>query len=106
LRNIQYLKKNSVVVLNTTTVMPYTVYLGQSGYPPPDEIINGIRKLPACHHSGCQQDGGRAGSLQAANLVMLGALFGSGLMPIDQQCAKDAIAGRFNENGCHQLQGL
>ncbi len=39
LRNIHFLAKNSVVVLNTTTVMPYTVYLGQSGYPTSDEIV-------------------------------------------------------------------
>ncbi len=33
LRNIQYLAKDGVVVLNSRQVYPYTVFLGQSGYP-------------------------------------------------------------------------
>jgi indolepyruvate ferredoxin oxidoreductase beta subunit len=96
LRNIQYLAKNGVVVLNTTTVMPYTVYLGKSGYPTSNEIINGLKKVTdriiTLDASGLAKE---AGSLQAANVVMLGALFGTGLMPVPEQCAKEAILGRF-----------
>ena len=98
IRNIQYLAKNSVVVLNTTTVMPFTVYLGKSGYPSPDQIVNQLKEVTnriiTLDASALAKE---AGSLQAANVVMLGALFGSGLMPIDQQHAKDAIASRFNQ---------
>jgi indolepyruvate ferredoxin oxidoreductase beta subunit len=36
-----------------------------------------------------------AGSLQAANVVMLGALFGTGLVPIKVETAKEAILARF-----------
>ncbi len=96
LRNIQYLAKNSVVVLNTTTVLPYTVYLGSSGYPESEAIINGLRKVTdrviTLDASGMAQ---QAGSLQAANVVMLGALFGTGLMPIKDETAKEAILSRF-----------
>ena len=96
LRNIQYLAKNSVVVLNTTTVMPYTVYLGQSGYPTKDQIIEKLRKVTdriiSLDASGLAKE---AGSLQAANVVMLGALFGTGLMPVKDETAKEAILSRF-----------
>ena len=96
LRNIQYLAKNSVVVLNTTTVLPYTVYLGSSGYPESEAIISGLRKVTdrviTLDASGMAQ---QAGSLQAANVVMLGALFGTGLMPIKDETAKEAILSRF-----------
>lgn len=96
LRNIQYLAKNGVVVLNTTTVMPYTVYLGKSGYPTSDQIINGLKKVTdriiTMDASGLAKE---AGSAQAANVVMLGALFGSGLVPIPEECAKEAILNRF-----------
>jgi indolepyruvate ferredoxin oxidoreductase beta subunit len=96
LRNIQYLAKNSVVVLNTTTVMPYTVYLGQSGYPKPDEIMAKLKKVTdriiTLDASGLAKE---AGSLQAANVVMLGALFGTGLMPVEDKFAKEAILSRF-----------
>ena len=98
IRNIQYLAKNSVVVLNTTTVRPFTYYLGTSGYPTSEEIIAQLKKVTGriitLDATGLARE---AGSIQAANVVMLGALFGSGLMPIDRQFAKDAIASRFNE---------
>ena len=96
LRNIQYLAKNSVVVLNTTTIMPYTVYLGQSGYPNREDIIQQLRKVTdriiTLDASSLAK---RAGSLQAANVVMLGALFGTGLMPVKDETAKEAILARF-----------
>lgn len=98
LRNINFLAKNSVVVLNTTTVKPFTYYLGMSDYPTSDAIVNQLREVTdriiTLDASGIAKE---AGSLQAANVVMLGALFGSGLMPIDQKFAKEAIAARFNE---------
>jgi indolepyruvate ferredoxin oxidoreductase beta subunit len=96
LRNIQYLAKNSVVVLNTTTVLPYTVYLGKSGYPTRDEIIDKLREITdriiTLDASGLAR---QAGSLQAANVIMLGALFGTGLMPIKPEIAKEVILSRF-----------
>jgi indolepyruvate ferredoxin oxidoreductase beta subunit len=96
LRSIQYLAKNSVVVLNTTTVMPYTVYLGQSKYPAQDAIIKKLREVTdriiTLDASGLAKE---AGSLQAANVVMLGALFGTGLMPVKVETAKEAILSRF-----------
>jgi indolepyruvate ferredoxin oxidoreductase beta subunit len=96
LRNINYLAKNSVVVLNTTTVLPYTVYLGKSGYPTQDQIIEKLRKVTdriiTLDASGLAKE---AGSLQAANVVMLGSLFGTGLMPVKEETAKEAILARF-----------
>ena len=96
LRNIQYLAKNSVVVLNTTTVMPFTVYLGKSGYPTQEQIIKKLQEVTdriiTLDASGVAKE---AGSLQAANVVMLGALFGTGLMPIKDETAKEAILSRF-----------
>jgi indolepyruvate ferredoxin oxidoreductase beta subunit len=96
LRNINYLARNSVVVLNTTTVLPYTVYLGKSGYPTQDQIIEKLQKVTdriiTMNASGLAKE---AGSLQAANVVMLGALFGTGLLPITEDIAKEAILARF-----------
>jgi indolepyruvate ferredoxin oxidoreductase beta subunit len=96
LRNINYLAKNSVVVLNTTTVMPYTVYLGKSGYPTFEQIIGKLKKVTdriiTLDASGLAKE---AGSLQAANVVMLGALFGTGLLPVKGETAKEAILARF-----------
>lgn len=96
LRNIQYLAKNSVVVLNTSAVLPYTVYLGKSKYPAQEDIIKKLQKIT---DRIIMLDAGsmakQAGSAQAANVVMLGALFGTGLIPISDAVAKETILARF-----------
>lgn len=96
LRNIHYLAKNSVVVLNSTTVFPYTVYLGQSGYPEQEKILAKLREVT---DNVIMLDASKiareAGSLQAANVVMMGALFGSGMVPIKPETAKSVVEARF-----------
>jgi indolepyruvate ferredoxin oxidoreductase, beta subunit len=96
LRNIQYLVKNGVVVLNSRTVLPFTVFLGKSGYPGLKEIQAGLgkvtKKIITLDAAALAQ---QAGSLQAANVVMLGALFGTGLMLVSMETAKAVISGRF-----------
>ena len=96
LRNIQYIAKNSVVVLNTTKVLPYTVHLGKSKYPESNKILDKLQmvtnRVISLDASSIAKD---AGSLQATNVVMLGALFGTGLMPISEKFAKESILSRF-----------
>jgi indolepyruvate ferredoxin oxidoreductase beta subunit len=96
LRNIQYLVKGGVVVLNSRTVLPFTVFLGKSGYPSLKEIQDGLGKVTdkviTLDATAIAQ---AAGSLQSANVVMLGALYGTGLMPMSVESAKASILGRF-----------
>jgi indolepyruvate ferredoxin oxidoreductase beta subunit len=96
LRNIQYLTKGGVVVLNSQTVLPFTVFLGKSTYPSIQEIEKGLKKVTdkiiTMDASALAQ---QAGSLQSANVVMLGALYGTGLVPMSIETAKAVILGRF-----------
>jgi indolepyruvate ferredoxin oxidoreductase beta subunit len=96
IRNIQYLSKSSVVVLNSTTVMPFTVYLGQSSYPSLEAILDSLHRVTdrviTLDASAIAQE---SGSLQSTNVVMLGALYGTGLIPIDLEVAKAVILSRF-----------
>jgi indolepyruvate ferredoxin oxidoreductase beta subunit len=96
LRNIQYLAKNGVVVLNAQKVLPFTVFLGRSGYPDIKQIEAGLKKVTnriiTLDAAALAQ---QAGSLQSANVVMLGALYGTGLVPMSVETAKAAILGRF-----------
>ena len=45
LRNIQYLNKNSIVVLNIRKVIPATVSMGKSIYPQIEQIISKLREV-------------------------------------------------------------
>lgn len=96
LRNMHYLTKDSVVVLNTREVKPFTFYLRQSGYPSQEAMIKNLkevaREVITLDATELAQE---AGSAQSANVVMLGALYGTGLMPISDQSVKEVITGRF-----------
>lgn len=96
LRHIGYLSGSSLVILNTRPTIPFTVSLGQSDYPRLDRILE---KLNAAAARVVQLDAleiaEEAGSLLATNIVMLGALFGTGLLPIDTATIKEAIEARF-----------
>jgi indolepyruvate ferredoxin oxidoreductase beta subunit len=96
LRNIQYLSKSSLVVVNSRKVMPFTVFLGQSSYPDLEEILDKLHKVSdRVVTLEATQLAKESGSLQSANVVMLGALFGTGLIPIKTDTAKAVIQARF-----------
>ncbi len=96
LRNVTYLSKSSLVILNTAATIPFTVSLGKSKYPGLDEILGKLSqasgrvvKLDAV------QLAQQAGSLLTTNTVMLGALFGSEQLPINIETIKESIQARF-----------
>jgi indolepyruvate ferredoxin oxidoreductase beta subunit len=96
LRNIHYLSKSSLVVVNSREVMPFTVFLGRSGYPSLEEILAKLNKITdRVVTLEATQLAEKAGNLQSVNVVMLGALFGTGLMPVKAETAKAVIQARF-----------
>lgn len=96
LRNITYLSKSSLVILNTRKVIPFTVFIGQSGYPSLEEILARLGKVSQKVITlDASQVAQEAGSLLSANVVMLGALFGTGRMPIKAATVKEMIQQRF-----------
>ena len=96
LRNINYLSKSSLVVLNSREVRPFTVFLGQSGYPSLEAILAKLNQIVGRVVTlDAALIAEEAGSLQSANMVMLGALFGTGLMPIKTETVQAVIQARF-----------
>jgi len=96
LRNITYLGKSSLVILNSQTIVPFTVSLGESSYPSLKIITD---KLKGIARKVVMLDAiklaAEAGNPLAANIAMLGALFGTGQMPIKIETIKDVIQTRF-----------
>jgi len=93
LRNIQYLNSNTTVIMNTIKVIPATVSMGKSSYPDIEVIKTEVQavagRVITLDAVGLAV---QAGNRQASNVVMLGALFGSGKMPIKAETIKEAIA--------------
>ncbi len=96
LRNIIYLSKSSLVVLNTRAVVPFTVFLDKSGYPSLEEVLGKLNKASdKVITLDAAQIAEEAGSLLSTNIVMLGALFGAERMPIEIESIKAVIEARF-----------
>ena len=96
LRNSVHLSPSSTVILNTETIVPFTVPLGQSTYPDLDEIVARLNKISSRIISiNAKKMAIEAGSAQSANMVMLGSAFGAGQLPIKLETVKDAIQARF-----------
>ena len=96
LRNISYLNKSSIVIMNIRKVVPSSVSLGKSAYPALEQITDKlnsvVRQVVTMDATQLAQ---QAGNIQTANVVMLGALFGSGQMPIKEETIKAALQSRL-----------
>lgn len=96
LRHVSYLSSAGLAILNTTPIVPFTVSLGQSSYPRLEQILEKLNSMASKVITlDAAQIAQEAGSLLAANIVMLGALFGLELLPIKRATMKEAIEARF-----------
>ena len=93
LRALKKCNKKTVVITNTHPLPPFTVSTGQGTYPPVDNILNMIqnkaKKVIAFDGNAMAS---RAGNPLSLNMVMLGALIGSGSIPIGAEDMKKVIS--------------
>ncbi len=93
LRALGKCNKDTIVITNTHPLPPFTVSVGQGVYPPMDEIMGLIRakagKVIALDGNAMAKEAGNPLSL---NMVMLGALIGSGSIPVGAEDMKKTIS--------------
>lgn len=93
LRALSKCNKDTIVITNTHPLPPFTVSVGQGVYPPVDEIMGLIRakvgKVIALDGNALAAEAGNPLSL---NMVMLGALIGSGAIPVGAEDMKKTIS--------------
>lgn len=93
LRLLNRCSKDTVVITNTRPFPPFTVSIGQGSYPPVSEILDLLTKKAARVIS---VDGNalaeKAGNPLSLNMVMLGALIGSGTVPISADRLRQTIS--------------
>jgi indolepyruvate ferredoxin oxidoreductase beta subunit len=93
LRGLGKCNRNTVVITNTAFLPPFTVSIGQGAYPGLEEIMSLIKsrvdRVIALDGSALAEEAGNPLSL---NMVMLGALIGSGTIPIGQEEMKHTIS--------------
>ena len=90
--------RGTVVITNTRPLPPFTVSVGQGKYPPVDEVLDliykKVRKVIALNGNELAEEAGNPLSL---NMVMLGALIGSGEIPVTAEIMKETISNSTNK---------
>jgi len=92
LRALAKCNKDTVIITNTHPLPPFTVAIGQGKYPSVEESLGLIRdkagKVIAVEGSVLAR---KAGNPLSLNMVMLGALIGSGTIPVSADDMKKTI---------------
>ena len=95
LRAIGNCNANTVVITNLAPLMPYTVNIGQGVYPDLKELQNLIRgktaKLIAFNAASLAKE---AGNPLSVNMVLLGALTQTGVLPLSVDEVKKAMGSK------------
>ncbi len=93
LRALNKCNKNTVVITNIRPLPPFTVAIGQGVYPDIDKsldlIRDNVRSLIALDGDELAE---KAGNPLSLNMVMLGALVGSKVIPLDEDILKETIS--------------
>ena len=94
LRILNKCNKKTLVITNAQPLPPFTVAVGQGKYPPVDEILDKVTKKVGKVVSLNGNDlAEKAGNVLSLNMVMLGALIGTGATPVTEEVMKKIVAG-------------
>ncbi len=92
LRALSKCNADTVVITNLAPLMPFTVNIGQGVYPELNELQELIRrktaKLIAFNAADLAKE---AGNVLAVNMVLLGALIQTGVLPLTAENVKEAM---------------
>lgn len=102
LRALNRCNKESTIITNITPIVPFTVELGQAEYPDVDHWIGfmeeNYKKVIAYDAASAAKE---AGTPKALNVVLLGTLIATGLVPVSvermKQTIKEKVKPKFVE---------
>jgi indolepyruvate ferredoxin oxidoreductase beta subunit len=96
LREIQLIKKDGCVVMSSHVQYPVAVSMGQAEYPTHESILHAIKEFTDhIIEFDAMNIALDSGSSHALNMVMFGAIIGTGLVPINKDSALRAIRESF-----------
>jgi len=96
LREITRMKENGHVLMSSHIQYPVSVSMGKAEYPALDEITSNIEKLTSnITEINAMDLAKEAGSSRAMNMVLLGAIVATDLLPITKETAIDVVRKKF-----------
>ena len=93
----QFGKQDTVVITNSRPVYSSDVSSGKATYPDMDELLQAIKRFSAKSTVVDATDEAlKMGSSIFTNIIMLGALIGADLLPVDKESIVEVLADRFH----------
>lgn len=98
LREVQAVAEDGCVLMNSHIQYPVAVSMGKAEYLPHEEIINTIKQFTTqILEIDAMNLAKQAGSSMSMNMVMLGAILGTGIVPIERDTAIEVVRTAFPE---------
>jgi indolepyruvate ferredoxin oxidoreductase beta subunit len=91
LRYIDYTNKNTKIITDVTPVIPFTVSVGMEKYPPVDEVFKEIENYAKLYKVDATKIAREAGAIITKNIVMLGSLAATEVLPFDKDILLETI---------------
>ncbi|UCF08613.1 MAG: indolepyruvate oxidoreductase subunit beta [Thermoplasmata archaeon] len=101
LRNVRFMDKGAVVIINTASVIPVSVSAGEGTYPDIREIEDAIGgRCANIHTFDATSLAQEAGDPITMNVVMLGAICSAGVIPIQEDVMLEVVKKRTPAHLC------
>jgi indolepyruvate ferredoxin oxidoreductase beta subunit len=91
LRYIGYSNKNTKIITDINPVVPYTVSVGEEKYPDIEEVFKELSKYGKLYKIDAVKLSRDAGALITKNIVMLGALSATNILPFKPEVFLETI---------------
>ena len=91
LRYIQYSNKNTIIITDINPVIPYTVSVGEEKYPDINDVFKELKKYGKLFKIDAVKISKDAGALITKNIVMLGALAATGVLPFKSEYLLETV---------------
>jgi indolepyruvate ferredoxin oxidoreductase beta subunit len=96
LREIHLVREDGCVLMSSHVQYPVAVSMGKAEYPSHDDIIKRMKMFTdKIVEFDAMELAVKAGSTRALNMVMLGAIIGTGMVPITMDTAIDVVKETF-----------
>ena len=91
LRYIQYSNKKTKIITDITPIIPFTVATGEDEYPDKNEVFKALESYGELYKIDAVKIAKDAGAIITKNIVMLGALAATGVLPFKSHILLDTI---------------
>jgi indolepyruvate ferredoxin oxidoreductase beta subunit len=91
LRYISYANKNTKIVVDINPVIPFTVTVGGEKYPNLDDVFNELKSRGILYKINALKIAKESGAYITKNIVMLGALAATNVLPYDSEILLKSI---------------